>query len=72
MMKWYFFQSDGRAAKGWLQTDGYWYYFDNNCAMQTGWQKINQKWYYFDPSTGQMATNILVDGYFLTADGSLQ
>ena len=70
--QWYFFQSDGRAAKGWLQTDGYWYYFDNNCAMQTGWQKINLKWYYFDPSTGQMATNILVDGYFLTADGSLQ
>lgn len=70
--KWYHFENDGKASKGWLQSDGLWYYMDNKGAMLTGWQKINQKWYYFDTTTGVMATNIKVDGYYLSADGSLQ
>lgn len=70
--KWYYFQSDGKASKGWLQSDGLWYYMDNKGAMLTGWQKINERWYYFDTTTGVMASNIKVDGYYLSADGSLQ
>jgi fructan beta-fructosidase len=70
--KWYYFRSDGKASKGWLQSDNLWYYMDNKGAMLTGWQLINQRWYYFDPKTGVMATNIKVDGYYLSADGSLQ
>ncbi|MFQ9617097.1 MAG: cell wall-binding protein, partial [Clostridium butyricum] len=68
----YFFNSDGRAQKGWLQSDGHWYYFDNDYKMQTGWQYINQKWYYFNEDTGVMASNVKVGDYFVTADGSLQ
>ena len=70
--KWYYFQSNGKASKGWLQSDGLWYYMDNKGAMLTGWQKINERWYYFDTTTGVMASNIKVDGYYLSADGSLQ
>ncbi|EKQ58138.1 MULTISPECIES: cell wall-binding protein [unclassified Clostridium] len=70
--KWYYFQSDGKANKGWLQSDGLWYYMDNTGAMLTGWQQINQRWYYFNPKTGVMAVNIKVDGYYLSGDGSLQ
>ena len=68
----YFFDSNGRAQKGWLQSDGKWYYFDNDYHMQTGWQFINQKWYYFDETTGVMAANVKVGDYYVTADGSLQ
>lgn len=69
---WYYFRSDGKASKGWLQSDGVWYYMDNKGAMLTGWQLINQRWYYFDTITGVMASNIKVDGYYLSGDGSLQ
>lgn len=70
--KWHFFRSDGKANKGWLQSDGNWYYFDNTGAMLTDWQKIDERWYYFDKNSGVMACNIKVGNYYLSSDGSLQ
>lgn len=70
--KWYFFRSNGILSKGWLKVDHNWYYTDNNGIMLTGWQFINQKWYYFNKETGVMATNIMVDGYYLSSDGSVR
>lgn len=70
--KWYHFETNGKLSIGWLKSDGVWYYTDNKGVMLTGWQKINQRWYYFDKTTGAMAANTTVEGYYLLSDGSLK
>ena len=39
--------------------------------MATGWVKDAGKWYYLNTS-GAMATNTWVGGYYLQADGSMR
>lgn len=66
----YYFDSDGVMATGWKTFDDGKYYFDTNGVMVTGWKTIDSKKYYFDEKTGKMETNLIKDGYNITADGS--
>ncbi|MEG1312642.1 MAG: hypothetical protein RSD47_11665 [Romboutsia sp.] len=69
--KWYYLDTiNGDMKKGWLKLpDGYWYYLDpSSGAMQTGWKEIGGKWYYMY-STGKMATNTVIDGWRIDANG---
>ncbi|MDD3795393.1 MAG: hypothetical protein PHE06_05355 [Lachnospiraceae bacterium] len=45
--KYYFIQSDGTRAKGWLDRKGKTYYLDSKGLRVTGWKKINGNYYYF-------------------------
>ena len=53
---------------GWQQIDGQWYYMDQAGVMQRGWFKDNDKWYFLLPN-GAMATNTVIDGRQIGADG---
>lgn len=66
----YYFQPDGRAAQNTFVTiDGSRYYFDDTCNPVTGgWFCLNDTYYYADDA-GVLATNTVVDGYKLDADG---
>lgn len=77
---WYYLEKSSNGYKGTMQTgwikdgdeDGqYWYYLVSNGVMKTGWSKINDTWYYFNYQ-GKMLQDIVVDGYYLSLDGSLQ
>lgn len=53
--KYYYKQSDGTYAKGWLKVSGKWYYLDEtDGAMYTGWLKSDGNRYYFNESSGEM------------------
>jgi len=67
--RYYYLQSDGDMATGWLNNNGKWYYFGNDGAMKTGWQLVGGTWYYLD-SQGVMAYNTTVNGYKLGANGA--
>lgn len=71
---WYLMGQDGIMQTGWQNSYGRWYYMDTtgNGAMLTGWQTIGDKRYYFEPADGHMLSNTVVDGVFLTTDGSAQ
>ena len=45
-----------------------WYYMDQAGVMQRGWFKDNDKWYFLLPN-GAMATNTVIDGRQIGADG---
>ena len=55
---------------GWLQLGNHWYYLDASGARVTGWLDLNGTWYYLYPSSGIMAANTWVDGYYVNADGA--
>ena len=57
-------------VKGWVERPDGWYYTNNEGIMQTGWQTINGKKYYFY-SSGLMATNTVINGYKIGADGAV-
>lgn len=67
----YWFDADGRMAKGWRQdTSGSWYFMEDSGAMNSsGWLKYNGLWYYLG-SDGKMLTNTTTpDGYTINSDG---
>lgn len=66
----YYFQSDGRAAQSTFVTiDNNLYYFDESYHLfADGWFCVDGDYYYAD-STGVIATNTVVDGYRLDANG---
>ena len=67
----YWFDADGKMAKGWRQdTSGSWYFMEDSGAMNSsGWLKYNGLWYYLG-SDGKMLTNTTTpDGYTLNGDG---
>ena len=67
----YWFDADGRMARGWRQdTSGSWYYMEDSGAMNSSsWLKYNGLWYYLG-SDGKMLTNTTTpDGYALNSDG---
>ena len=68
--EWYFFYESGSMVKGWVERPDGWYYTNNEGIMQTGWQTINGKKYYFY-SSGLMATNTVINGYKIGADGAV-
>ena len=63
---WLYFQSDGRAVKGWKKIDGYWYYFyPYNAVILYGTSfPIDDNRYYFK-SNGQM----LESGWYKDSSG---
>ena len=67
----YWFDADGKMAKGWRQdTSGSWYFMEDSGAMNSsGWLKYNGLWYYLG-SDGKMLTNTTTpDGYTINSDG---
>lgn len=44
---WYY-EANGRLAKGWTKVKDYWFYFDEQGKMLSGWQKIGEHWYYMN------------------------
>ncbi len=76
---WYYFNpvSDGtRGAMktGWMYINGSWYYFNpisdgTRGIMKTGWVNINGTWYYLK-SSGAMACNEYINGYWLNSSGA--
>ena len=66
---WYYLRSSGAMATGWYQDGSTWYYLDNkNGDMTTGWFQVNGKWYYAY-SSGALAVNTTVDGYYVNYNG---
>ena len=49
--------------------DGKTYLLDSSYQPMTGWQELDNIWYYFDTTTGVMAKETWVDGYYLTDKG---
>ena len=49
--------------------DGKTYLLDSSYQPVTGWQELDSSWYYFDTTTGEMAKDTWVDGYYLTSKG---
>ena len=66
---WYYMNSSGAMLTGWQHINGSWYYMNSSGAMLTGWQFINYKWYYFYESSGAMAANRWIGGYYLNGNG---
>ena len=44
--------------------DGKAYLRDSSYQPMTGWQELDNIWYYFDTTTGVMAKETWVDGYY--------
>lgn len=45
---WWFYNSDGTLAKGWIVYENRWYYINSNGKMALGWVKVGDKWYYLN------------------------
>lgn len=70
--KWYYMDADCKMLSGWLDLNSKWYYMDSTGAMITGWfQASPTDWYYFYDD-GSMASNTVIDGYTIAADGRMQ
>ena len=67
--KYYFNNSGVAIANKWLTYNGKKYYFLKNSTMAVGWQKIGKYYYYFSKSSGAMAKNTWVGGYYLNSKG---
>lgn len=56
---WYY-TTNNKKVKGWLDLNGKWYFFDKTGQMLYGWQKIEGKWYFLstahDGDFGKMVT----------------
>ena len=73
---WYYFDSEGKMKTGWLtlkdtvqgKEKDTLYYLMPNGKLVTGWKKIDNTWYYFHAS-GELASDIWVDDYYVDADG---
>ena len=68
--KWYYFDKDGTAKKGWFQDeDGSWYWFSARGEMaSSGYKSIDGKRYYFFED-GQMAANQYVGLFYMDENG---
>ena len=54
---WYYLNSNGKMATGWLNDNGVWYYLDKSGNMVTGWKQLNNIWYFFN-DLGAMITGL--------------
>ena len=75
---WYYFDSNGYMATGWVLNNGKWYYLSAAAdaaqgKMLTGWQLIDGKWYYLnevsDGTRGAMVTDAWIGEYYVNKDG---
>lgn len=66
---WYYFEN-GKMQTGWLNT-GYNYYLGNDGSMKTGWVNVDGTWYYLN-ANGALATDTVVDGYYVDSKGIMQ
>ena len=56
-------------ATGWVKDGSTWYYLNaSNGDMKTGWFQVGSKWYYAY-SSGALAVNTTVDGYYVNYNG---
>ena len=66
---WYYLDAqNGDMKTGWIYIDNTWYYLRSSGAMVTGWFQVNGKWYYAY-SSGDLAVNTTVGGYFVNSNG---
>ena len=66
---WYYLDAqNGDMKTGWIYVDNTWYYLRSSGAMVTGWFQVNGKWYYAY-SSGALAVNTTVDGYYVNYNG---
>ncbi|WP_321994005.1 immunoglobulin-like domain-containing protein [Clostridium butyricum] len=66
---WYYLNNSGNMVTGWIKDNNKWYYLNESGDMQySGWKKINGKWYYFY-NNGEMASNTVINGYKVNANG---
>lgn len=72
---WFYMNSDGQAATGWLTQNSSVYYLDTSTGRMTqGWLQSDEGWRYFDTS-GAMQTKWIQDGatwYYLNDFGLMQ
>ena len=73
--RWYHFDQNSYAQRGWYQENGIWYFLKESCAMaESEWTCQNGIWYYLEDS-GAMAANrwVMWNGefYYLGADGAM-
>ena len=69
---WYY-EANGRLAKGWTKVKDYWFYFDEQGKMLSGWQKIGDHWYYMNGDGAMLSGWQEVGGkwyYFDTEGGA--
>ncbi len=60
---WYYYDSNGKAHKGWLQLPDGKYYMNENGIMVTGWLQKEGNWYYFESSGRAIVNrNEVIDG----------
>lgn len=56
-------------STGWIQEDGNWRFYESGDYYLTDtWKKYDRDWYYLD-SDGLVATNQIIDEYYVGADG---
>ena len=66
---WYYLDSqNGDMKTGWIYVGNTWYYLRSSGAMVTGWFQVNGKWYYAY-SSGALAVNTTVGGYYVNYNG---
>ena len=66
---WYYLDAqNGDMKTGWMYVGNTWYYLRSSGAMVTGWFQVNGKWYYAY-SSGALAVNTKVDGYYVNYNG---
>ncbi|MCD8224749.1 MAG: hypothetical protein LUC99_07905 [Clostridiales bacterium] len=65
----YYLGTDGQMATGWYIYNDKWYYSDDSGAMQTGWVMPIPGKYYYLYEDGTMASEAVVDGYWVNASG---
>ncbi|WP_313346149.1 glucan-binding protein [Lacrimispora sp.] len=79
---WYFFnkgkgKQEGSMVIGWVYDPDYngWFYTNEYGILSTGWHRISGSWYYFnqnqDGVLGLMATNRMVEGSYVDANGRM-
>ena len=69
---WYWSDSSGALASGWLSLDA-WYWLDTETyQMQEGWRLVNENWYYLSPANGgRMCTGwTAINGLWYLFDNS--
>ena len=66
---WYYLDAqNGDMKTGWIYVDNTWYYLRSSGAMVIGWFQVNGKWYYAY-SSGALAVNTTVGGYYVNYNG---
>ncbi|MBS5092381.1 MAG: cell wall-binding protein, partial [Lachnospiraceae bacterium] len=67
---WYYLNTDGSMATGWVSVGGHWYYLNTDGSMATGWVSVGGHWYYLN-TDGSMASSQWIDGWYVDASGKM-